>query len=89
MIGCGGGHNKGKAGAGGAHVPLKTTDVDVSKRCGFSEPVHCLCSHQCATVAKHPIHPRVWTPSAPTVSAVLVLTARCHHTMRRQCMKSD
>jgi hypothetical protein len=39
MVGCdcGGGHNKGKAGTGGAHVPLKTTDVDVSKRCGLRE----------------------------------------------------
>jgi hypothetical protein len=39
MIGCdcGGGHDEGKAGAGGAHVPLKTTDVDVSERCGFRE----------------------------------------------------
>jgi hypothetical protein len=29
------------------------------------------------------------TPSAPTVSAVLVLTARCNHAVHRQCMKSD
>jgi hypothetical protein len=29
------------------------------------------------------------TASAPTVSAVLLLTARCHHTVRRRCMKSD
>jgi hypothetical protein len=50
MIGCdcGGGYNKGKAGAGGAHVPLQMTDVDVSKRCGFREA--CKKLHDCSVI---------------------------------------
>jgi hypothetical protein len=83
MIGCdcGGGHGEGKTGAGGAHVPLQTTTSTCRNLVALeiSEPVHCLCSHQCATVAKHLFGRRVRTPSAPTVSALLVLTARGHH----------
>jgi hypothetical protein len=50
MIGCdcGGGHDEGKTGAGGAHVPLQTTDVDVSKPCGFREP--CKTFHDCSVI---------------------------------------
>ncbi len=53
MIGCdcGGGHNEGKTGAGGAHVPLQAgakPDVDVSKRCGFMEA--CKTLHDCSVM---------------------------------------
>lgn len=85
MIGCdcGGGHDEGKAGAGGAHVPLQRLTSTCRNVVALVNPytVHIVIN---ARPSPNILFiQRVRAASAPTISAVLV------HTVRRRCMKSD